>query len=142
VIGSEISGNCRNVFAEDCVMDSPNLERALRIKTNSMRGGIVENIFMRNVTVGEVSDAVIRVYFHYSEGDVGNHTPVVRNIQVKNVTSKKSTYGLLLDGYERSPITNVRLENCRFDGVLKNNVLNHVVGLEMFETYINGKKQD
>lgn len=28
VIGSEMSGNCRNVFAENCVMDSPNLERA------------------------------------------------------------------------------------------------------------------
>ena len=28
VLGSEISGGVRNVFAEDCVMDSPNLERA------------------------------------------------------------------------------------------------------------------
>lgn len=142
VIGSEISGNCRNVFAEDCTMDSPNLERALRIKTNSLRGGIIENIFMRNVTVGEVSDAVIRVYFLYSEGDVGSHTPIVRNIDVRNVTSQRSTYGLLLDGYERSPISNIRLENCRFDGVLKGNVLNHVMGLEMIETYINGQKQD
>ena len=52
VIGSEISGNIRNVFAEDCTMDSPNLDRALRIKTNSLRGGVVENIYMRNVTIG------------------------------------------------------------------------------------------
>jgi polygalacturonase len=28
VIGSEISGGCRSVFAEDYRMDSPNLERA------------------------------------------------------------------------------------------------------------------
>jgi polygalacturonase len=38
VIGSEITGGARNIFAEDCYMDSPNLDRALRIKTNSMRG--------------------------------------------------------------------------------------------------------
>ena len=63
VIGSEMSGNCCNIFVEDCVMDSPNLERALRIKTNSLRGGIVENIYMRNITVGEVSDAVIKINF-------------------------------------------------------------------------------
>lgn len=141
VIGSEISGSCRNVFAEDCVMDSPNLERALRIKTNSLRGGVVENIYMRNVKVGEVSDAVIRVYFHYSEGDVGQHTPIVRNIYVKNVTSQKSKYALLLDGYERSHISNINLEQCNFNGVKKGNILNHVVDLNMKDVYINGKLQ-
>lgn len=138
VIGSEISGNCRNVFAEDCVMDSPNLERALRIKTNSLRGGVVENIFMRNVTVGEVSDAVIRIFFHYGEGDVGQHTPIVRNVYVKNLTSKKSRYALLFEGYERSPISNIVLEDCKFEGVAKGNKLEHVVALKMKDVYING----
>jgi polygalacturonase len=142
VIGSEMSGGCRNVFAEDCVMDSPNLERALRIKTNSMRGGVVENVYMRNVTVGEVSDAVIRVYFQYGEGDVGQHTPVVRNIFVSNVTSKKSKYALYLSGYERSPVANLNLENCRFDGVEKGNMLSHYRDLKMKDVYINGKIQE
>lgn len=49
VIGSEISGGCENVYAENCVMDSPHLERILRIKTNNCRGGQVQNINMRNV---------------------------------------------------------------------------------------------
>lgn len=139
VIGSEVSGNCRNVFAEDCVMDSPNLERALRIKTNSMRGGMVENIFMRNITVGEVSDAVIRIYFHYGEGDIGQHTPIVRNIHVSHITSQKSKYALYFDGYERSPISNIKLEDCKFNGVERGNKLNCVVDLEMKDVFINGK---
>ena len=142
VIGSEISGDCRNVFTEDCVMDSPNLERALRIKTNSRRGGVIENIYVRNVTVGEVSDAVIRIYFHYSEGDVGEYTPVVRNVDIRNVTSRKSMYALLFEGYARSPITNVHLENCRFDGVKRGNVLNHVTGLTKKDVFINDRLQD
>ena len=141
VVGSEVSGSVRNVFAEDCTMDSPNLERALRIKTNSVRGGVVENIYMRNVTVGEVSDAVIWVYFNYEEGDVGRHTPVVRNIYVSNVTSRKSKYALLLAGYERSPVTNLNLKNCRLDGVEKGNMLSHYRDLEMKEVYINGELQ-
>ncbi len=141
VIGSEMSGGCRNVFAEDCVMDSPNLERALRIKTNSMRGGIVENIYMRNITVGEVSDAVIRVNFNYQEGDVGQYTPVVRNIFVSNVTSRKSKYALALAGYERSPVSNLNLENCRFDGVTSGNMLSHYRDLKMKEVYINSELQ-
>ena len=52
VIGSEISGGARNIFAERCRMDSPRLDRALRIKTNSVRGGTVEGVYMRDVTVG------------------------------------------------------------------------------------------
>jgi len=141
VIGSEMSGNCRNIFAENCTMDSPNLERALRIKTNSLRGGVVENIYMRNVTVGKVSDAVVWIYFHYMEGDIGEHTPVVRNVFVSDITSQESDYALLLDAYERSPVTNVRLENCRFDGVRKASIIKNVKGLKMKGVYINGELQ-
>src|SRR5207302_355401 len=36
-IGSEISGSCRNVFIENCKMDSPELDRALRFKSNAQR---------------------------------------------------------------------------------------------------------
>jgi unsaturated rhamnogalacturonyl hydrolase len=64
-IGSEISGGCRNVFVEDCVMDSPNLDRAIRFKSNAVRGGVVENIFVRNVKVGTVADAALQIDFLY-----------------------------------------------------------------------------
>ncbi|MCK4819421.1 glycoside hydrolase family 28 protein, partial [bacterium] len=142
VIGSEMSGSCRNVFVEDCIMDSPDLDRALRIKTNSMRGGVVKNIYMRNVTVGEVSDAVIKINFNYGEGDVGQHVPVVRDIYVSNVTSRKSRYGISLVGYERSPVTNFNLDTCRFDGVQKGNMLRHYKSLNMKSVYINGQLQN
>src|SRR5216684_3982426 len=59
VIGSECSGDIRNVFAQDCRMDSPNLERVLRFKTNAIRGGVIENVYMRNVEAGQVAGAAI-----------------------------------------------------------------------------------
>lgn len=142
VIGSEMSGDVRNVYIEDCVMDSPNLDRALRIKTNSLRGGVVENVFMRNVTVGEVSDAVVRINFYYGEGDVGTFTPVVRNIFLEKVTSSKSKYALALDGYERSPIANLNLSECTFDGVKDGNMLAHYTNLNVKNVFINGQKQN
>jgi polygalacturonase len=128
-IGSEISGGARNIFAENCRMDSPNLDRVLRLKTNSVRGGVIENIYMRNVTVGQVADAIVHVDFHYEEGDTGKFTPTVRNIEVERVTSKKSKYGLYLRGYAKSPIRNVRLKDCTFENVAKADVLEHVEGL-------------
>ena len=42
-IGSEISGGVSNVYVENCKMNSPNLDIAIRLKTNSKRGGLIEN---------------------------------------------------------------------------------------------------
>lgn len=60
VIGSEISGGCENVYAEDCEMDSPHLDRILRIKTNNCRGGLIQNINMRRIKVGQCGEAVVK----------------------------------------------------------------------------------
>ncbi|UCG57698.1 MAG: glycoside hydrolase family 28 protein [Phycisphaerales bacterium] len=138
VIGSEMTGGARNIFAEDCTMDSPNLDRALRIKTNSVRGGTVENVYMRNVEIGQVAEAVVKINFHYGEGDTGNYTPTVRNIILENVSSRKSKYALSINGYDRSPITNVVLKDCTFSNVEKPDVLVGVENLVLKNVKING----
>jgi len=139
VLGSETSGGIRNIFAENCSMDSPNLDRALRIKTNSVRGGVIENVYMRNVTIGQVAEAVLKVNFNYGEGDAGTFTPTVRNINMENITSKKSRYALYISGYEHSPITGIHLRNCTFDNVQRPNVLTGARDLTMTNVIINGK---
>ncbi|MBN1126869.1 MAG: glycoside hydrolase family 28 protein [Sedimentisphaerales bacterium] len=139
VIGSEMSGGVKHVYAENCTMDSPNLDRALRIKTNSVRGGTVENVFLRNVTIGQVSETVLKINFFYGEGDTGNHTPMVRNIVMENVTSQKSRHALSIRGYDRSPIQGIHLKNCIFDNVKESNILVGVKGLVMDNVRINGE---
>jgi polygalacturonase len=138
VIGSEVSGNVRNVFAENCEMSSPNLERALRIKSNSNRGGIVENIYFRNVTVGDVADAVVRINMFYAN-ETGDNHPQVRNVQVSNVTSKKSVYGIRIEGEEDYPVENIVIENCSFENASKGNILTGVKNLKLTEVKVNGK---
>ena len=139
VIGSEMTGGVRNVFAENCTMDSPNLDRALRIKTNSVRGGTVENIYLRNITIGQVAEAVLKINFLYGEGDTGNYTPTVRNINLENITSRKSKYVVSIRGYDRSPIRDVRLKDCTFNNVEKSNVCVGVENLVFENVKINGE---
>jgi len=137
VIGSEMTGGVRNIFAESCTMDSPNLERALRIKTNSVRGGKVENIYLRNITIGQVAEAVLKINFYYGEGDTGDYPPTVRNINLEDVTSKKSRYALSIRAYDRSPATDICLKNCTFDNVKESNVLVGVKNLTLENVKIN-----
>ena len=138
-IGSEVSGGIRNVFVENCKMDSPHLQRALRIKTNSYRGGKIENINFRNTSVGEVAEAVIEVDYFYEEGEGGPFMPIVENIYVANVTSKKSKHGLYLHGYKNDPIRGLTVVNCKFDGAAQGNYLENVALVTLRDVTVNGK---
>jgi hypothetical protein len=119
-VGSEISAGVKNVFAENCKMDSPNLDRVLRIKTNTCRGGVTEGIYMRNVEVGQCREAVLRINLVYEPKEISErgHIPTVRNVYMENVTCQKSKYGILLNGLEDADqIYNINVKNCTFNGV-------------------------
>ena len=138
-IGSEISGGVRSVYAENCKMDSPHLDNAIRIKNNAMRGGLLENIYARNIDVGEVAMAGLSIDFFYEEGEAGRFTPVVRNVDIRNLTTHRAQYALYLRGFERAPIETVRLTDCDLNGVEKPNVIEHVKRLDLRNVRINGK---
>jgi len=144
-LGSEGSGSIRNVFIDHCRMDSPNLQRALRLKTNSFRGGSYENVYFTNCTVGQVAEAVVEVDFFYpeydnKEGRGGPFRPSVRNIVVENVTSQKSKRALYLRGYPNAPVSGVRLEHCSFDDVAENDLIENVEDLRLEDVKRNGKE--
>jgi polygalacturonase len=138
-VGSEISGDCRWVYAENNVMDSPRLDRALRLKNNFARGGTLEHIYMRNCTVGEVGESVLSIDFTYEEGDRGSFRPVVNDVQMLNVTSRKSEYGVYLRGYPTARISGVALVDCTFDSVAKGNLLENVDSVRFENVKVNGR---
>ncbi|MBR9919390.1 MAG: glycoside hydrolase family 28 protein [Bacteroidetes bacterium] len=142
VIGSEVSGGARNIFAENCQMDSPNLDRAIRVKTNKVRGGIIENLYCRNIMVGQVKEAVVRVNMRYPIYSDTTQTfiPEIRNIFVENVKSSKSEYGVLIDGYSKDhPVESLVLTDCTFEGVEKGNSIENAKDLYFENFFLNGE---
>lgn len=125
VIGSEISGDVRNVFVENCKMDSPHLDRALRFKSNAQRGGVLENVFMRNVQVGRVAEAVLTIDLIYEEGAKGPHRPIVRHVSLDRVTSQGSPRVLWVAGFEGATIDDIRLTDCAFNNVTETDLVRH-----------------
>ena len=142
VIGSEISGGCKNVFAHDCVMDSPNLDRVLRIKTNSCRGGVIENINVKDIKVGQCGESVVKINLDYEHNEIccrGNY-PTVRNVNVENVTCEKSKYGVQIIGLnEDTYVYDINVRNCRFNGVQQGNFQSGKVRDVRFDNlFVNG----
>ncbi len=141
-VGSEISGGVRNVFGENCRMDSPNLDHALRVKNNASRGGLLENFYFRNITIGQVAHAVVTIDFNYEEGARGNFTPVMRNYQVENVKSGKSEFTVDIQGLDNAPIYDISIKNTTFDNVEKGSIVKNVKGIKLDNVKINGKIVD
>ena len=142
VVGSEISGGCQNVYAHDCVMDSPELERVLRIKTNSCRGGIIENINMRNIKVGVCKESVLKINLDYEHNEIccRGYYPIVRNVYMENVTSEKSQYGVQIIGLDEDTyVYDITVKNCKFNGVKDGNFSSGKTRNVQFENlFING----
>ena len=124
VIGSEISGGCRNVYAENNVMDSPELERVVRIKTNTCRGGVIENINARNIKVGVCKESVLKINLDYEPKEVccRGFVPTVRNVNIENITCEKSKYGVQIIALDSvCNVYDINVKNCHFNGVKDGN---------------------
>ena len=100
-------------------MDSPTLDRVIRFKSNAVRGGLLENIFVRNVKVGKCADAVLEIDFVYEEGAKGEYKPVVRNLIIENLNVAEAPRVLDVKGFPGAEISGVRFYNSTFKGITK-----------------------
>ena len=134
VIGSEMSGGCRDIVARNCVFIGTDV--GLRFKSTRGRGGVVENIYVDNIKMTDIpGDALIfDLYYGIKPGapvpPVTEETPSFRNIFIKDVVCRKAGRAALFNGLPEMPMKNVVLEDCRFRAD-QGFVLNHVDGLTM-----------
>ena len=120
VVGSEISGGYRNLFVENCEMDSPLLDRVIRIKTSNCRGGLIENIYARNIKVGECKEAVLRINLQYDNREKCDRSsnPTVRSVYLEIVTCAQSQSGDVIIGLDDVKyVDNIPTDNSTFNNV-------------------------
>ena len=116
-LGSEMSGGIRNVFAAGNEFDSPALTYPLRLKANALRGGVIENVWLRHSKVKRVRDAVVHATMNYAEGVYGSHLPRFRNIVIEDLEASGGEYGLFIEGLPQSPIEGLVLKDIRLHDV-------------------------
>jgi polygalacturonase len=121
-MGSETAGGIRNVFAERCHFDSPDLDMAMRFKSNPARGGFVEDIYLRDCTVKTAKYGIHMTLRYGSSGARdGEAPPVMRNIDIRNSTFGTLTKGpIFIEGYSpENQITDVNIADCKFEPTRK-----------------------
>ena len=117
-MGSETAGGIRNVFAEHCHFDSPDLDMAMRFKTNPARGGYIENIFLRDCVV-KTAKYGIHITKRYGAGVTkdGDTDPAIKNIEIRNSKFGRLTKGaIFVQGFSADKIvTDVLVADCVFE---------------------------
>ncbi|MHC4528233.1 MAG: glycosyl hydrolase family 28 protein, partial [Planctomycetota bacterium] len=111
-IGSEMSGDVRNVFIHDCHFSRT--QRGIRIKSMRGRGGVVENIWIRNITIDEIDGEAILLNTFYKSSAVqpfSTKPPVLRNIHIENLKCAKAEDAIRIIGLPEQPIEDVTLAN-------------------------------
>lgn len=120
VIGSEMSGGARNIFIYDCTFMGT--DKGLRFKSVRGRGGIVENIYAKNIYMKDIAQEAIFFDMYYfvkfatdSPRDerpiVNEGTPIFRNMKFENIVCHGAKKGIFVRGLPEMPIQNIAIEN-------------------------------
>jgi polygalacturonase len=121
-IGSEMSGGVRNVYAVDnyCVKE---VNMGLFIKSSRLRGGTVENIYIRNLKINRTKSEVIAIVPNYDKADDSPYPPLFKNIQIENLECDSSQQGILIHGWSDKPVENVYLKNVVLNRVVEDELI-------------------
>ena len=127
VVGSEMSGGVKNIMVEQCQFLGTDV--GLRFKSTRGRGGIVENIFIKNISMTDIKTDAITFNMYYggksvaemlADGDnpdnvtkqpVTEETPIFRNIDIKNVVCNGAGRAMEFNGLPEMPINGIELQN-------------------------------
>ncbi len=138
-IGSEMTGGVKNVYGRDLTMNSPILQSGHRLKTNSVRGGYIENSNIYRVTAGQIGGPVLLIDFNYGEGNTGTFPPTVTGITLKHWTVNTAVAGWTAAGYSTDHIGSILLDDVTITTMTGKNSSQYVDDFQLVDVTINGQ---
>jgi polygalacturonase len=127
VIGSEMSGGVNNIHVSNCTFIGADI--GLRFKTTRGRGGVVENIYIRDIYMKDIPGDAILFDMYYAAKDpiplagekrvlpvvefkkLDESTPIFRNFQISNVYCAGAERAIFIRGLPEMPVYDIVLEN-------------------------------
>ena len=129
VVGSEMSGGVKNVVVSNCQFLGTDV--GLRFKSTRGRGGVVENIFIKDINMFDIATEAFLFDLYYGgksavesldDGDelssksskqvpVDDTTPSFRNIYVENLVCRHARRAMFFNGLPEMNIDNINVKN-------------------------------
>jgi len=127
VIGSEMSGGARNMYVYNCTFVGTDI--GLRFKTTRGRGGIVENIFIKDIYMKDIrGEAILFDMYYMAKTPISSKdekrelpkvefktadetTPVFRNFHISNVFCNGAATAIFIRGLPEMHVKDIFLDS-------------------------------
>src|SRR5208282_1794514 len=117
--GSEFTGGVSDIDVYDLSIDGSlgGYANGIRIKSDSSRGGLVNNVTYSDVCVRDLQTPILMTPYYTT--DTGNDIPQYTNITIQNFHALTGPTNQLvtLDGYSAAHLNSVTLDNVIVDGI-------------------------
>ena len=157
VVGSEMSGGVKNIMVRDCQFLGTDV--GLRFKSARGRGGVVENIYIQDMSMFDIQTDVITFDLYYggksavealNDGDqkkqqvvdmkkVDETTPAFRNIDINHVICRGARRAAYFNGLPEMPVQNISIRDLEVNNAQQGIVINRTDGVKLENIKVSTK---
>ncbi len=138
-IGSEMSGGVRDIYIEDCRIDS--CRNGIYFKSNMDRGGFFENLYMRRIQARVCLWGMVNFRTDYHGYRGGNYPTLFRNITIEDIVCDRvDSVALMANGTPEAKLYNITLRNIEVKSSPKATQMRNVENLVLENVRVNGKE--
>lgn len=119
VIGSNTDGGMQDVFVDDCNFNGT--DAGIRVKSNPGRGGLVKDIYVKNITMQNIKGEAVVFDTYYEDLPAGktkgddegknDKIPEFRDFYISNIICNGAKIAISLTGLPEMPISKINFEN-------------------------------
>jgi polygalacturonase len=120
VIGSNTDGNMRNIFVSDCNFIGTDI--GVRVKSSAGRGGLVKDIYVRNIYMKDIINEAILFDTYYENRPAGyvedknkpvptEKIPEFRDFHFNNIYCNGASTAIAITGLPQMPIHDIQFDS-------------------------------
>lgn len=160
VVGSEMSGGVKNIYVSDCQFLGTDV--GLRFKSTRGRGGVVEGIYIKNISMFDIQTDAITFDLYYGGksaiealegGDenkqqnvkafkVDETTPCFRDIYINHVICRTARRAAYFNGLPEMPVKNVQITDLEVNNAKEGIVINNTDGVKLENINVSAEKHE
>lgn len=144
VVGSEMSRGVRHILVENCTFMGT--DTGLRFKSALGRGGVVEDIHIKDIQMVDIKREAIVFDMGYMFGGAEAERPEItkedipefKNICMENISCLGAERGIKIVGLEEQPVHNITIKNSWFQ-VEKAYIQKHTENIILYKVTMSGR---